>query len=76
LTYNEICELCRHYSHNTTKSRRGPRDIVSKVTKSSNGGGVTKVEIGNLLDNFKTDILISLSSQLDILQAKKKKKGG
>jgi hypothetical protein len=39
-------------------------------------GGVhyarSRVELGNLLDNFKIGILISLSSQLDILQTKKK----
>jgi len=37
------------------------------------GGGVTHVEIWNLLENFKTDILETLKTQLDIMQAKQKK---
>ena len=36
-------------------------------------GGVTRVELGNLLENFKTDILGAMGSQLDALQAKKRK---
>jgi len=35
--------------------------------------GVTRAEIGNLLENFKTDILGTLTTQLDIMQAKQKK---
>ena len=31
------------------------------------------MDIGNLLEGFKNDILSSLSSQLDALQAKKRK---
>jgi hypothetical protein len=30
-------------------------------------------EVGNLLENFKTDILSTLTTQLDVLQAKQKK---
>ena len=71
MTYNDICELCRRYSRGITKSGKSPRDLVSRITKPS--GGVTRTEIGNMLDNFKTDILSSFSSQLDTFQAKKKK---
>ena len=31
------------------------------------------MELGNLLENFKTDILGAMGSQLDVLQAKKRK---
>jgi hypothetical protein len=72
MTYEDIYELCKHYSRGTTKSRRGSRYLASRVTKSS-GGAVTRVEIRNMLDNFKTDILNSLRSQLDTFQPKKKK---
>ena len=34
-------------------------------------GGITRVEIGSLLENFKTDILWAIGSQLDALKAKK-----
>jgi hypothetical protein len=59
LTYDENCELCRRYSSNTTNFGRDPRDIVSKVTKSSSGGVVTRAKIENLLDNFKTDNVLA-----------------
>jgi len=36
------------------------------------GAGVTGVEMGNLFENFKIDIIRTLSSQLDVFQAKKK----
>ena len=35
-----------------------------------NSGGHTRIELGNLLENFKTDILGAMGSQLDALQAK------
>ena len=40
-----------------------------KATRLGNGGK-TRVEIGNMLDNFKTDILISLASHIDAFQEK------
>jgi hypothetical protein len=45
------------------------------LTRNSNitSGGVTRVEVGNLLENFKTYILSTLNTQLDVLQAKLKK---
>ena len=35
-------------------------------------GGFSRVELGNLLENFKMDILGEMGSQLDALQAKKR----
>ena len=43
--------------------------LVESVPSS---GGVTRIELGNLLENFKTDILGEMGSQLDALQAKKR----
>jgi hypothetical protein len=51
-------------------ARKGPTYVVAKITKSF--VGVTHVETDNLLENFKTDILSSLSSQFDTLRVKKK----
>jgi hypothetical protein len=44
------------------------------LTRNNNitSGGVTRAEVGNLLENFKTDILSTLTTQLDVLQAKQK----
>ena len=36
------------------------------------GGGITHAENGNLLEDFKIDILGTLTMQLDIMQAKQK----
>jgi hypothetical protein len=45
------------------------------LTRNRNitSGGVTQARVGNLLENFKTDILSTLTTQLDVLQAKHKK---
>jgi hypothetical protein len=50
---------------------KAPKDVVSRITKSV-GGGVSGDEIGNLLDNFKDNILSSLNLQLDTMQANKR----
>ena len=72
LKYVGICDLCRRYSRNDSRSGRGIRDKINRTTKTSREG-VSRMEIGNLLEGFKTDILSSLSSQLDALQVKKRK---
>jgi len=64
--------LCTHISRGKDKTGKGPRDIISRVNRSTTGG-VSRVEIGNLLDNFKIDILSTLSSQLDTLKTKQRK---
>jgi hypothetical protein len=43
----------------------------SIILKSTNDE-VTRAKIGNLFENFKTDIIRSFSSQLDVLQEKQK----
>jgi hypothetical protein len=70
-SYEAICDLCRRCSRGISRSKLGIRDFPTRATKSTNGG-VTHVEIGNLLEEFKTDILGILSSQLDVFQAKQK----
>jgi len=72
LTYLEICDLCKHISWGKSKYCKGPRDVISKVNKLVDNG-VSRAEIGNLFDNFKTDFLSTLGSQLDTLKIKKKK---
>ena len=69
LDFEEISNLCRKYSRSKARYGRGLRD--TRVNKSASGG-VTRVELGNLLENFKTDILGTLSSQLDTIKVKKK----
>ena len=72
LPFATICNICRRYSRSRAKSGKGIRDVLSRVTRSTAGGGVSRIELGNLLENFKTEILSTLSSQLDMFQVKKK----
>ena len=72
--FAQIGEMCKNYSRSrgkVTKKFREPfsRNIRGNVPSSR---GITRVEIGNLLENFKTDILGAMGSQLDALQAKKR----
>lgn len=69
LTSEEISILCKKYSRSKAKSGKGIRD--TRINKLASGG-VTRVELGNLLENFKTNILSTLSSQLDTIKTKKK----
>ena len=50
-----MIELCKEYSRCKVKLEK---NIIS--TKPI--GGVTRIELGNLLENFKTDILGAINS--------------
>jgi hypothetical protein len=69
--FSEIADYCRRYSRGQAKIGKGPRDPFSRNTKQSSGT-VTRTELGNLLENFKTYILSTISNQLDTLKLKKK----
>jgi hypothetical protein len=71
-TYDDIVLLCIRCSRGSSRTRSGMR---IPLTRNNNitSGGVTRDEVGNLLENFKTDILSTLTTQLDVLQAKQKK---
>src|SRR5690606_28334457 len=71
LGYDEVCEICRRYSRGNSKVGGEIRDTVSRLVRSVVGAKVTRAEMGKLFENFKTDILSTLSSQLDVLQVKK-----
>lgn len=69
---DEVCEICQQYSRGNSKVGGGTRDTSSRLVKIVTGARVTRAEMGNLFENFKTNILSTLSFQLDVLQAKKK----
>lgn len=50
------------------KKCRGPHSIASKGISQ----GITKLEISNLLPNFKQDIMNDISTHLDTMTTKKK----
>jgi hypothetical protein len=70
-TYEDIVQLCIRCSCGSTQTRSG---IQAPITRSSNitSGSITRAEIGNLLENIKTDILGTLTTQLDVLHVKQK----
>eukprot|EP00253_Pinus_taeda_P010783 PITA_10783 len=70
LPLEEIVELCQKYSRG--RSKIGKREASSKVAKSG-AGGITRAEIGSLLENFSTDLLSTLGTQVDVLKENKKK---
>jgi hypothetical protein len=61
-----------HISRGKSKYGKGPKDNISRVKKSTTSG-VSRDEIGILLENFKIDILSTLGSQLGTLKIKQKK---
>jgi hypothetical protein len=71
LPFEQICEMCRKYSRGKAKAGKSQRDALSKVTKTATGS-ITKAEIGNLLENFKTELMGTLSSQFDAFNTKKR----
>ena len=67
----DIIELCIRSSRGSTRLKPAEHDRFARDNRTS-AEGVTHVEIGNLLEKFKTDILGTLTTQLDIMQAKQK----
>jgi hypothetical protein len=70
-TYDDIIQLCIKCMHGSTRTRSGIRAPIT-INSNNTSGSVTREEIGNLLENFKTDILSNLTTQLDVLQVKQK----
>eukprot|EP00253_Pinus_taeda_P005906 PITA_05906 len=68
LPLHDIEELCVHLSRGKSKTQKGPRDPSLLRANKSATGSVSRAEIGNMLDEFKNDILGSLSEQLDTLK--------
>ena len=59
--FKTICDYCIKCSQGAARSGQGVR------SSKTSAGGVTKVEIGNLLYNLRTNILGTLSAQMDTL---------
>jgi hypothetical protein len=68
--FAEIADYCRRYSRGQAKTRKAPRDSFRINTRQSSGT-VTRIELGNLLENFKKYIFSTISNQLDTLKLKK-----
>jgi hypothetical protein len=71
-SYKDIVDFCKRCSRGSTRNKSATKDTTfSRVQKSANGGA-TRAEIGNLLENFKTEMINSFASQMDTLQVKQK----
>ena len=76
-SFEKIVELCKRYSRGS--SRNNKREKWDKLeqevfdrTQNSSNLGATREEKGNLLENFKTEMMSSISSKIDVLRAKQK----
>jgi len=74
LPLSDIGELCVHLSRGKSKTGKDPRDPSLVRVKKSATGSVSRAEIGNMIYELKTDILGSLSEQIDTLKLQNKHK--
>ena len=74
LPLHDIAELCVHLSRGKSKTGKGPRDPSLIRSNKSATRLVSREKTGNMLDEFKTAILGSLSEQLDTLKIQNKQK--
>ena len=72
LPLSDIGELCVHLSRGKSKTGKWPRDPSLIRANKSITGTISRAYIGNILDEFKTDILGSLNEQLDTLKIQNK----
>jgi hypothetical protein len=70
--FAEICEICNNYSRSRSKIGKNVWDPYNRSLKQISSGGITRAYIGKLLENFNTNILSTIGSQLDTLKIKKK----
>ena len=68
LSFDDICDICRNYS----RSHRSIRGHTSKFSTMGNTSGVSKCELGNLLEDLKTDLLNHMGKQIDTLYSRRK----
>ena len=58
--FAKIADYCRRYLRGQAKTGKAPRDSFSRNIRQSSGT-VTRIELGNLLEKFKTNILSTIS---------------
>jgi len=73
LPFANIYGICVQISRGKSRVRRSPRDPLLLRFNKSIAGTVSRAELGNLLETFKTYILGSLSEQINALKIQYKK---
>jgi hypothetical protein len=71
--FSKIYEMCKNYSRSRAKTGKNVWDPYSRNLKPVSSGGITRIDIGSLLEKFKIDILITIGSHLETLNIKKKR---
>ena len=66
-SWDDLKIIFQNYSRSTMKKGWGPRSIATKGISQ----GITKLEISNLLSNFKQDIMNDVATHLDTITTKK-----
>ena len=63
-TFAQISEMCKNYSRSRGKVGKNFREPYSRNLRGNvpSSGGGTRIELGNLLENFKTSILGAMGS--------------
>lgn len=67
-SWKDIKRIYIFYSRAIVKNERGIRSVPSKI----NGSRVEKVDLSNLVSNFKQNIINNVATQLDTMQDKRK----
>jgi hypothetical protein len=67
----DIAQYYKIYSRSQDKIAKSIRDPTNRIVKPTSEG-VARIDLGNLLENFKIDILHTIISQLDTMQIKRK----
>ena len=70
-SYDEIFELCKRCSRGATRNRVSNRDPTYSRVQKSASGGATRAEIGNLLEEFKTEMLSYFSHKLTLCRLRR-----
>ena len=76
-SFQKIVELWKRYSRGSSRNNKREKwdkleqDVFDRTQKSSNGGA-TRAEIGNILENLKTKMMSSVSSEIDVMWEKQK----
>ena len=68
LSFDDIYDICRNYS----QSHRSIRGHTSKFSTMGNTSGVSKCELGSLLEDLKIDLLNHMGKQIDTLYSHRK----
>ena len=67
-SWDDLKKICFNYSRSEMKKGRGHQSLTNKGTNQ----GISKLEISNLLTNFKQDIINDVATHLDTMTTKKK----